>query len=390
MAYCPNSNEYLRMECPVRGTGTLSEAFLVELGTFLDNDAQYPGNWRGLAWNLLQSTAREMDNFLGRANRDNTGRRSPTWEVYQKFIHMYGEEIDITAWWKIFYHNMKRRDVALELERWHQSNRLFEQQQFRSYHQPSMVDLPNSLSVATTAPEEASDINSTVPDVNLNTEAREVDTVQVTAKTVIITTVPGQQIITHTPPSTETTSLTSTSSSSTSSLPQGDPEFADPPRESVIPTGTSPGVRSRSLPDSTHCLGTVLISYADHDKPKAVDIALHLRFNGYNPVLDNTEEIPERERKRKCKKVFKKACAVVVIYSNFYRTEIFDSGKIRNTRYIYNLLKEEHESKSSNQRCVLYPMYQIQKGSKLPRIFNHLPRQDGARQVHGCLFRPAR
>lgn len=61
MAYCPNSNEYLRMECPVRGTGTLSEAFLVELGTFLDNDAQYPGNWRGLAWNLLQSTAREMD-----------------------------------------------------------------------------------------------------------------------------------------------------------------------------------------------------------------------------------------------------------------------------------------------------------------------------------------
>lgn len=59
---------------------------------------------------------------------------------------------------------------------------------------------------------------------------------------------------------------------------------------------------------------TVLISYADHDKPKAVDIALHLRFNGYNPVLDNTEEIPERERKKKCKKVFKKVSIRNVCY----------------------------------------------------------------------------
>lgn len=43
------------------GTGTLSEAFLVELGKFLDNSAQFPGNWRGLAWSLLNSSAREMD-----------------------------------------------------------------------------------------------------------------------------------------------------------------------------------------------------------------------------------------------------------------------------------------------------------------------------------------
>ncbi|PIK46797.1 hypothetical protein BSL78_16348 [Apostichopus japonicus] len=126
-----------------------------------------------------------------------------------------------------------------------------------------------------------------------------------------------------------------------------------------------------------------------HDEPKAVDLGLHLNFHGFEVILDNPASLSEQERKRKCKSIFKKASAVVVVYSSYYRQEILAKPKQnkRNTRYIYSLMKEEHEKKGGNLRSVFYPMYKVQTGNKIPRIFNNLPQHQTAKDVHGLLFR---
>lgn len=398
MAKCPF------LEDQGKYVGYLTEAYLEDLGKDLDNANEFKGSWRQFGFILLNLDDRELNDILRRSRSD--GKQSPTWCVFQRYVSKCGRNVDITKLWWILHHEMGRADSASALEEWYSSNRVFyhQQQQRRvgdvlggsrlpeshATLPPQESDftgedrLPHSqqtcvsegllgqpISVATYPPEEGSDISSL-----RNNDTGLGQSVRIKDLTLLVDNVhiySGSAKRRH--HSTETDSLKSSSTGSTSSLSR-EQEVVDQPSRVDLP-----------LTPLSELL-KVFITYADHDEQKAKDISMHLSFYGCEVTLDNPDKMSERARRRKCKEIFRKSAVIIVIYSSFYKRDVLMRGAgSRNTRYIYSLMKDAYEKKGSNQRIVLYPMFQIQKGIKIPRIFNHLPTSSDALTIHRLLFR---